>query len=80
MMVSRGATPTTPRPMTTQTLTPFQAADLVIRQAVIALEEGGWMEEAADLDRDRRWSVTLADMLMVRDDAEDFLSRLSANA
>lgn len=61
-------------------MTVFQEADLIIRQAVAALEDGGWMEEAADLDRDRRWSVTAKDILLVRDDAEDFLARLAANS
>lgn len=65
--------------MTTETLTVFQAADQLIRQAVLALEAGGWNEEARELDRDRRWSVTAADILMVRDDAEDYLARLAAN-
>lgn len=60
-------------------MTNFQEADLIIRQAVAALEAGGWQEEANDLDRDRRWSVTYQDILMVRDDAEDFLARLAAN-
>lgn len=59
-------------------MTPFQEADQLIRQAVAALEAAGWTQEANDLDRDRRWSVTYADMLMVRDDAEDFLARLAA--
>jgi hypothetical protein len=60
-------------------MTIFQEADLLIRQAVIALEGAGWQEEANDLDRDRRWSVTAKDILLVREDAEDFLARLAVN-
>lgn len=60
-------------------MTIFQEVDLLVRQAVIALEAAGWQEEANELDRDRRWSVTLKDMLLVREDAEDYLARLAAN-
>lgn len=64
----------------TRTYTPYEEAHLLIQKAVLALEEAGWKEEARDLDRDRRWSTTTADILLVRDDAEDFLARLEANA
>jgi hypothetical protein len=51
-----------------------------INSAIERLLDGGWKEEARDLERDLRTSVTLADLLMVREDADDLLSFLGADA
>jgi hypothetical protein len=52
----------------------------IITRAINALDDGNWKEEADDLERDLRTCWNLPELLLTRDDAEDFLARLAANS
>ncbi len=52
----------------------------IITRAINALDDGNWKEEANDLERDLRSCWNLPELLLTREDAEDFLARLQANA
>lgn len=71
---------TTQHALTTRELTLWDQATDFIWDAIAKLDTASWTSEAANLESDLMQAVTLADVLMTREDARYQLECLTANS